>query len=413
VRIQIIGVSLGLLALIACGGDRGKTQDSTALVASAARVNEHAALLEMRVNGTLGHKLALNCGIDEGVADDAVMIAGYHDKQKLPTAVGATTYGPEVHAYACPVKRNLHDFQVGTVVGIVQLMDASTGFEPYRNLGLEAASAGFYCLHVAIRAGDWSAAVSRIPDMTDTCPASPSYTLLVSRNEVLTGADKYPDAVMRIVDFDDRLPLFGIPCDAQWCEMGVETDAYAAPGGASGGTQEERVKGWQDEQAVGDKEGGTPLKRGARARLIPERGIAKFTSAMYRTPHPAGGIMGVKVATVFFLGAPVDKYRDTWGLLPGRTNIWMRRAPSGGIDTLQIQFTRAAKADPNGTWFLVKHQKHIVAAVPSTARWLWDPKDETIWLGCEQGCCEVTDGFALAASPSPVSGSAPARGKRP
>jgi hypothetical protein len=417
VRHHLISLTL-TLAILGCGGrcDKKSAQkepDSTKATALAGQLNNDVPMLEMRINRTLGEKLATNCVIDLDLANDAAMIAGYHDVQKLPRSIGATAYGPEVHVYACPVKRSESDFQAGTVVAIVQLLDGSNGLETYRNLGLEAPGPGFYCLHVANPTGQWSAAMTRIGDADTKCP-SPTYSLLVSRTEVLPGPDEYPDAAVRIVDFDDKLPVLGVPCVAQWCEIGAASATYEAPGGAGMGAQE-RVKGWQDEQAVGDKEGGGALKRGARARIIPQPGISNFTSAMYRTAHPNGGIMGVKVATVLFVGAPVDKYRDTWGLLPGRTNVWMRRAQSAGVDTVQVQFTRSARPDPNGTWFLVKHAIHNKAPVPSTARWLWDPNDETIWLGCEQGCCEVTDGLALAATPASSAGSrsaAPAT-KRP
>lgn len=361
-------------------------------VVDAAIINDSARMVEARVSPSAADFLRVNCGVDAGFATIAAHIGGFHDVQALPIARGSSVYGSVVHLYGCPVERSIDDFeeQSGAVVAILQLRGPADNQPPYTNIGLNTTNHGFYCVVVKKGADDsWQASVTRVPSGF-TCPA-PTFGVVKVRREVEEAGASYPKAV-RIVDGAGRLPFIGVPCGGAWCEIGMNLGAYQRPGHYVGrGSVSENAKGWHDEQQVAYGGGTGSLRRGARASIIPEAGIAAPPTDAYVTPHPQGtGVIGMKVATIWFQGDPVDKYEESWGLRGGRTSVWLRRIDVSGRPTLQAQFTRSQYPDPVGTWFLVAHADHRNIEIPSTARWLWNPEDETIWLACEQGCCEVT-----------------------
>lgn len=372
----------------------------SAALASPTDGNHAQLLIENRVNPGIDSLIRVNCSVTSEIAHHGARIGGLHDVQKLPSAVGSTSYGPELRVYACPNRRTTQDFQGGVVVAFVHLLSPTASMPTYANLGLGNAVPGFFCLWVGIRTGQWSGAMTRVTSIDDpTCPA-PVYDLLVRRTSPSSDPDDYPPGV-RILDSDDQLPLLGVPCESQggaWCEVGNDTGRYERPENA-GVSARAQVKGWHDEQTVAYTGGnaGGPLHRGARAWVIPEAGIDTLDGDEYRKADPAtGGIIGVRVATVRFRSAPGEKYSNVWGLRAGKNGMWIRRAQVGGVDTIQVQFARGdSRPDPGAPWFYAKHQQHKKDLVPANARWLWESADETIWLACDQGCCEVTTGFSL------------------
>lgn len=398
----------GLVAavVVGCGGgdDAAKAGDSsreglrTALLTDAAFIDSTAQTIEARINPSAGSMIEGNCGVAPGKGGLRAHIAGFHDSQELPLSKTSTDYGPQVLFYGCTVHRTATDFNNGTVVGFVQLRGPADNLEMYKNIGLNSKNAAWYC--VWMKSGNpWQAAVTETTVVG--CP-TPAYGALTVQRGQIDGQTSggYPEAV-RIVDDEGSLPLLGVPCDDQWCEIGATVGAYQPPGhGPPANNAPENVKGWHDEQRVAYANSQGVLHRGERASIIPEPDIAKPAQGAYETPHPSGnGIIGMKVATVWFHGAPAadSKYADPWGIGSARTNLWLRRVTIQGTPILQAQFTPANIANPKGKWFYVKPTKHEgVDDIPSTARWLWDSADETIWLACEQGCCEVTmDGFSI------------------
>jgi hypothetical protein len=63
----------------------------------------------------------------------------------------------------------------------------------------------------------------------------------------------------------------------------------------------------------------------------------------------------------------------------GDPEIWWARIVSSG-------------APPSTHYFCVQRREHANVHIPGVVRWRWAVKDETMWIRCLEGCCEVEAG---------------------
>ena len=62
---------------------------------------------------------------------------------------------------------------------------------------------------------------------------------------------------------------------------------------------------------------------------------------------------------------------------------------TGGFDTHANQLAANAAGGLAHKYFCVAKREHPAMVIPGIVRWRWKVKDETIWVSCQRGCCEV------------------------
>ena len=325
-------------------------------------------------------------------------IPEYHDEQAFPT--GPASYGPVVVFYASPYLGTFRfDWQIAEhgergILAAVLDVKTNTGPlpDPYTKLGLEP---GLNCLWLALDNTEWKAYVSQTPPKT-ACDPNPANRkqLAVTRspNELVYTKDDYP-AVTRFteaaIDPAGNLgttagqPLLSVSCIGRWCEIGPQQTGGAAdfhvgkPIGAAASVREQRIKGWHDEQWLAIKNNSGDLVPGFRATFVPEKKINEKNAAAFKPPA------WVPVATVHLSADPPagSKYAKL-GLRKGKNQLHVQ-----GQGTTWTGYW--LNAGTKSQEFKVDRVSHFDAAVPGTARFRWQPDDDSMWAPCGQACCRV------------------------
>ena len=214
----------------------------------------------------------------------------------------------------------------------------------------------------------------------------------------------------------------GIACGIAWCDIGKAGFHPSSAHASSTGLPNDRViavKGWFDEQRLAVPP--TPATTFASATsLVPGHIIGTFVP-MPDLGSDAGSPAGsrydgnwVRVATVAMT--------DTSGAYLGKLNI-LRSPVKDAIDSVSLCYGKlrgcirntairpkcAAATFPDSLqwWGLVTnpqtppsffcvtrrgHEGIPGLHIPGIVRWRWAIKDETMWIRCLEGCCEVEAG---------------------
>jgi hypothetical protein len=326
-------------------------------------------------------------------------IPEYHDEQRLPLWSGSVParntiasngqFGPIVNLFASPF---LDDFTMewqlfehstrGLLVAVV-FVDASgtaTSLPPiYQALRL---SPGMNCLWLSHPSGGtWSGFIS-LPNTAGICdrtlPAGRYSPLTVVRTQTAgaTIAD-YP-AVARIGESAEGVPLFGVKCLDGWCEFGPRVGPPWALASTPIPTSMpvRQIKGWYDEQWLGQRDATGVVRPLMYAAVFPTRDIASNAVGAFATPVLAGTV-------VLYADPPVGSKYYAWGLRRGENAFFVQQ--SGGNWTMRIGSGTSAV-------LLKAHRMtHMDVGVPGTARWRYISKDDGIWVPCGQACCRVDD----------------------
>jgi hypothetical protein len=170
-------------------------------------------------------------------------------------------------------------------------------------------------------------------------------------------------------------PYFGIRCPAGWCEVGPAS-LVREPPLASSGAKQVRIKGWYDRQILAHIDNNGQLARsGVVGTIIPDEDLGTYEVSDFKA--------GWLPVAIVEMGATVQKYEKAFGLKQGRNRLELTIDVNGGWKG------RITAAD--GKEFAVKivpaHLHHDPAAV---ARWGWWENDETMWVRCAYGCCQVS-----------------------
>ncbi|MBI3791341.1 MAG: hypothetical protein HY275_10750 [Gemmatimonadetes bacterium] len=263
--------------------------------------------------------------------------------------------------------------------------------------------------------------------------AAPSARKLDARPITAVPASRMPAVARWDWDGPQAKQFIGIKCPSGWCELTDKAPspprpAYDVPGGyPAGWALVARGRGFYDEQLL------------ATYRMAAPYGA--MVSSMWGTvfPHPdlgtytlAGWERGkwIDVAAIA-MQLPDDGYKSKLGVKPQTARVPIVTGP---LATPIIQFctdsaaamgggspsTRRARCNPTfkphlaaecksqwyarvgnaeaGTWtYMCVTYRGMTGTgglpsahlVPPVVRWRWHPTDETIWVRCPTGCCEV------------------------
>jgi hypothetical protein len=197
----------------------------------------------------------------------------------------------------------------------------------------------------------------------------------------------------------------GLRCGPAWCEIG-ETGFQSSKGHPSTASLAKqrrvvRIKGWYDEQ---------PLATGTSSALQPNLLLMGtiYPDADLDTRHISDfSKMWIPAANVE-LSANSDQYKVKLNFEHGTTagssnvislcygakadcipDVWRSKLPCGdaGQQTYWAMIVAAQTKDT--VYKCVTFRSHMGVAMRGTARWRWTNGDETNWIRCPDGCCQV------------------------
>jgi hypothetical protein len=360
----------------------------------------------------------------------------YHDCQKL-LAGTSDAYGPLVGVWAAyPLAARFDSLAGGDTVAVAELFNWGG---PYPMLGIERY---FNCLYLR-RTGDTLVAEMVPVGLDDTgCLQSrshlrPGTTLHVARQPLRED----PPPVARWEWSRTGTQYIGIACGTGWCRVGPAgfqpdsvhlaselADVRQVPGSAPGARL--RVAGWYDEQRLAPPAGAPTTATEMRAIIVPDERLGQYgysdfegrwaRVAFVRFETGSGAAPNTHAARL--------EYGNKFGFATGDTTsvLWLCRglgecpglrralgdsllerlpaAYRGPRPVSQQEIANGASPTvPNLWWARITvgsgkptyrpvircdHSAEGIP-VPGTARWRWTLDDETVWVRCVNGCCEV------------------------
>jgi hypothetical protein len=216
-------------------------------------------------------------------------------------------------------------------------------------------------------------------------------------------------------DYGEKQQLIGHACGNAWCDIGPKGFVKTKPHGSAVGTPALDViaiKGYYDEQRLASPPTSTsPLHVGnVIGTLVADPGLS--ADGKVSPDHSRYFNKWILVATAG-LTSTSPEYAKKFGFeaspIPAKTN---RVFLCYSTNTPATCGTDKFKDPPNcptdvvrGWWgkivagkdssvFCVNRRGHesVSIPVPPVVRWRWALKDETMWISCIQGCCEVEAG---------------------
>ena len=318
------------------------------------------------------------------------------------------------------VKEGVGDVVFGTAA-VVWAWDGD-----YAPLGIKK---GFNCVYLGKRteAGIPVPIAVVIPTFPPCPPVGIEATLLHVRLATVPGFSNpadYPVAARWQWDTTSKQYYFGINCgSAGWCDLYDRTKpAPPVTQPVRGADRVAAIPGWYDQQILaGRPEGDVPSVTGVTGTVVPDRDIGSHTTATFKNTW-------VPVAYVA-MSRNEPMYYATYGFVAAdftprnlrkmnRVELCHGKKRDCGVPASlkcyypnlaedQYWWVRVTSAPPSfwsnltgiglPTWPYVPHQKFLCAErmghsgrhIPGTVRWRWTKYDETIWIRCGEGCCEV------------------------
>jgi hypothetical protein len=324
-------------------------------------------------------------------------IEGFNDSQALAGDVDVDRdLGPLARLYIVPRRYEDSAFvDQWKLSAVLEVEGAATMPNSYRNLGIKDNPAtAQYCVFLTHRtAGDkWIGSIAPVAGQDCTDAASGKQLNVGLEEEPGASKADFP-SVVRIDEDKNGKAIIGVNCgEKTWCEIGRNpgNGERRAPAHASlpVQTRQHRIKSWHDEQEITTPDtlpSGVSLKRAVRASITPNENLGGYTVLDFTSDS------GATVATIFLEKDPRagSKYYN-WGLRKGNNSLVIKATYDAIADTLKWS---ASFRDENGnagaSSFRVDMMAHKIKP-PAVARWKWNPKDEDIWVACDQGCCTVT-----------------------
>lgn len=304
----------------------------------------------------------------------------------------------------------------GLAIGVIVDFD-KTSYDP---LGIRP---GVNCLFVYPERGTphgYGAKVVPVGSQGGRCtsPATreaPGTELLVfTRRMPLDHPSDYPAVARWDWDETSSVQYIGISCFRHWCEIGPKagftrsaTHLFPIPDG-----RERRVfavKGWHDEQWLAHPSGNSLRPMPFKGALVPVRNLADLTLAGDFRSNRWADVARVSIGP----HSPTyeSKFHFTTAAMPGSMNrialcngSWTECLAKDPPSTPAPVQPNCAATDGGFWWakitntlgerhyYCVNRKDHAGITMPGTARWRWLSNDETIWIDCDQGCCQVQSG---------------------
>ena len=355
--------------------------------------------------GTIGHRMAFErleatvlasrCDELPLPPDAAEAVTGstrpdneVHDCQRLviPAAAGPT-FGPLVGAYPLRSAMSIGDDAAfpaqGRAIATIFIWGTSPPYENVQHYLHLRIVRGWNCLFVrpTANAAEWDATIVALDRSCEGAPPPTGGWNLRAFRQPGDTATIPPTARWGIASSRHHL---GIRCGPAWCTIGPPGTRPVPPGD----TARNLHPGWYDVQTLAVERGTGPMAPGPQAYIYPTdtllalRGVTDDATldAIYRS--------GLDVATIEVHGPRSARgaYQEKFNLSDeqnvGRSTVWIRI----GADTLAI-FRNGQDQDTARLIYLPSTKHGAAGAV----RWRWRENDETAWISCKAGCCDVVE----------------------
>jgi hypothetical protein len=308
----------------------------------------------------------------------------------------------------------------GRIVPVAEVFAFDSAYSP---LGVQRK---FNCLYLSRtqpgQPGKFTARMVPVGNSDTTClkpPRSGSGTPLDVRPVPMPTARSadYPPVARWDWDRTNRLQFIGVRCGAMWCEVGQklsDSQPTSPEYPPRPGVVEERrvlqIKGWYDEQrlALPSKTGGRPTVGMSSATFIPDPhldrdirqspGQSRFRNswvavASVAIDGPAGPYeskLNLKASSMPNAANKVELCFNATTTTPNRC-LATGPAPARPCAPGTEWWARITPPSGNARVFCVVRRDHsaLPTKIPGIVRWRWALNDETMWIRCLQGCCEV------------------------
>ncbi len=219
-------------------------------------------------------------------------------------------------------------------------------------------------------------------------------------------------------DAGDSLQYIGIACPTGWCEVHSPKPFRSSP--LYGGSHDPITKGWYDEQYLATYASHTLVHDGSTfGTVYPDPRLAHQTMVTYTSWQPVAWV-ALRTASHAYreklnfdpappLSVPLVGLADK-NISRLLNEVELCFVPTGTTGCLSVgepQLPKNCAPDPTnkGPWYARETPPYGVANVstitcaifrsypdtqaPAVVRWRWQKDDETMWISCPVGCCEV------------------------
>jgi hypothetical protein len=318
------------------------------------------------------------------IAQGISTVPEFHDCQRFVTRSpgGQPIYGA---LYAVFAAKTLADQTFDPDTSAFAAAEVYTRRGEYPGLGIKP---GFNCLYLS-KANGWKAFMVSVGLNDDTvCKPRMSLAQRLGATSLRVTRHVYgnmkPNEYPGVTRWDmDQAGHYYITmrCGAGWCDVGLEEPARASRALTLGDgiSEPERrvrtIKGWYDQQVLAIPSGENVRPQAIVGTVIPVPGLADL---------PFDATTYLQVATIEI--GDIPQYKSKLGLKRG-TNLLFMRGEGDNWDA----YVQA----PDGEKKYLKAHRHGHEGqgfnIPGTVRWRWLSKDETIWVRCLEGCCQVQE----------------------
>lgn len=356
----------------------------------------------------------------------------YHDCQKL-VVPGSADYGPLAVVFAAEQVESLPQVQArlsaraGRPMAAAAATILSIGGD-YPVLGIKEHA---NCLYLW-KDGSWSARVVPVTDVGQKCreefdrSSADGTPLTVHVTAAEPGSTFHP-AVARWERAADGTPYVSVRCGDEYCAAGpvgsapppaltiAESGAFTTwlnglpragvvPVITSTALRElVAARGWYDEQRLAPAGGGTAASE-IVGTIIPNPNLDRFEDTHFDKKWQTTALIWIPTPTSTAGNTTVSEYTSKMNLRAG----WNAIATCAGTAATCLPpgattpATCAAMPPDTRVWFgqvismaggdpryyctvRIGAYKHVIG----TARWRWIKNDETTWVRCVNGCCEL------------------------
>lgn len=308
-----------------------------------------------------------------------------HDCQKLLLApASGFEFGPLVGIYPLHSAMQLTDASAFADTGIAVATIIAWDNSPTPGYPVLGIRDGFSCLWLrVVDHTTWQANIE--PAMQSCDRASPpgsGWNLEV--DTLVAHTDSIPPTARWGWAHPDQ-HYIGIRCGNAWCRIGRQ-GFQPTPEGSTA-RRRNLQPGWYDEQRIAILQGNA-LVPGPRAYIYPTDALLALRDADTAVVNAAfaAGIEAAHIEVEGATPAARQPYQDKFNLSldpgVGTATIWLR------MDTANVASYRSSQGE---LFTKFDHLPDLRHAAPGAVRWRWQSDDETAWVSCKSGCCDVPD----------------------
>jgi hypothetical protein len=264
-----------------------------------------------------------------------------------------------------------------------------TSLGKYKRLGIKK---GFNCLYLS-QANGWEAFMVSVGSANDsTCKFTLSSEQRERAKKLSVHRRAYPNLDLAQIpgvtrwdrDADGKYYIT-MKCGQGWCDVGLQDPAKRSPALVTDASmpdaerQRRLIRGWYDQQVLAIPSGSNVKPQPVVGTVIPDANLGAAEFVLNTEVH---------VATIEI--GEIAQYKTKLGLKNGKNELYLVRTGLGDNDwTAYVGLPE----DPDRKKLKAKRHGHEGENfdIPGTVRWRWLSKDETIWVRCSLGCCQVQE----------------------